>query len=87
MESSQEFVLASTSGYFKPEEYQESQVLSLPKGCYSAHMTDLSQSMNSLSGHLRGSSSQPAKPGQRGRDRTMKQVGGEAGSVGVKEQI
>lgn len=67
MESFQEFVLASTSGYFKPEEYQESQVLSLPKGCYSAH-TDLLQSMNSLSGHLRGSSSQPAKPGQRGRN-------------------
>lgn len=41
----------------------ESQVLPLPKGCNSAHVTNTLQAMSSFPGYLRDPGSQPANPG------------------------
>lgn len=50
----------------------ESQVLRLPKGCNSAHVTDILQVMSSFLGYLRDPGSQPANAGGRGGDQTVR---------------
>lgn len=62
----------------------ESRVLPLPKGCNSAHVTDILQAMSSP-GYLRDPGSQPANPGWRGGSNSEEQVDGEAGSMAVEQ--